>query len=133
VSNVRLRGALRLLAALTAVVLLVIGFRFLLVPHQASRFFGLAPSTTSESLDLHYVVGLRDIWLAAILAVLTALQDWRGLAIWLGFGVLVCAGDAVIVGYSSGKPFPIAFHLASGLFCAILATACWREYRLSDE
>ena len=132
-SNVGLRGALRLLAALTAVVLLVIGFRFLLVPHQASRFFGLAPPTAPGPLDLHYVIGLRDIWLAAILAVLTVLQDWRGLAIWLGFGVLVCAGDAVIVVHSSGKPFPIAFHLASGFFCAILAAACWREYRTPDQ
>jgi hypothetical protein len=133
VSNVGLRGALRLLAALTAVVLLVIGFRFLLVPHQASRFFGLAPAATPGSLDLHYVIGLRDIWLAAILAVLTALQDWRGLAIWLGFGVLVCAGDAVIVVHSGGKPFPIAFHLASGIFCAALAAACWRQYRTPDH
>ena len=128
-SKAGVRGALTLLSALTGVVLLVIGVRFLLVPQQASRLFGLAPTSAPGSFDLHYVIGLRDIWLAAILAVLTVLQDWRGLAIWLGFGMLVCVGDAAIAVHSSGKPLPVAFHLASGIFCAALSAACWRQYR----
>jgi hypothetical protein len=116
--------ALRILAALTGVALLLIGVRFLLVPHQAARFFGIAPG--AGSADLHYVIGVRDIWLAAIAIVLSALSDWRGLAIWLGFGVFVCAADAAIAAHSSGKAMAVAFHLASGLFCGALAVACWR-------
>ncbi|MFM9850495.1 MAG: DUF4267 domain-containing protein [Hyphomicrobiaceae bacterium] len=124
-STGRHRGALRVLAALTGVVLLVIGIRFLLAPHQASRFFGIAAGATGTA-DLHYVIGVRDIWLAAIVVVLSALSDWRGLAIWLGLGVFVCAADAAIAAHSSGKAMAVAFHLASGLFCGALAVACWR-------
>ncbi len=121
---------LRILAALTGLVLLVIGIRFLLVPHQAARFFGIAPGAASA--DLHYVIGVRDIWLAAIIVILAALSDWRGLAIWLGLGVSVCVADAAIAAHSSGKAAAVAFHLASGLFCGALGLACWRAY-LADR
>jgi hypothetical protein len=120
------RRVLRILAASTGVVLLIIGIRFLLVPHQAARFFGVAPGTGLA--DLHYVIGVRDIWLAAIVIILAALSDWRGLAIWLGLGVFVCVADAVIAAHSSGKAVAVAFHLASGVFCGALALACWRAH-----
>ena len=125
-SSGRYRRALRILAALTGVVLFIIGLRFLLVPHQAARSFGIAPGVSAS--DLHTIVGLRDIWLAAIVIILAALSDWRGLAIWLGLGVFVCIADAVIAAHSSGKVFAIVFHLASGIFCALLAAACWRVF-----
>ena len=127
-STGRLHGTLRILAALTGVVLLVIGIRFLIVPHQASRFFGITAAVAPGSADLHYVIGFRDIWLAAIVIVLSALKDWRGLAIWMGLGALVCMGDAAIAAQSSAKVFPVAFHLASGFFCAALAAACLRQH-----
>jgi hypothetical protein len=111
---------------LTGLVLLVIGVRFLLVPHQAARFFGVASGAASA--DLHYVVGVRDIWLAAVIVILAALSDWRGLAIWLGLGVFVCVADAAIVAHSTGKATAVAFHLASGIFCGALGLACWRAY-----
>jgi hypothetical protein len=114
------------LAALIGAVLLIIGVRFLLVPHQAARFFGIAPG--AGSADLHYVIGIRDIWLAAIIIVLAALSDWRGLTIWLGLGVLVCVADAAIAAHSSGKATAVAFHLASGIFCGALGLACWRAH-----
>lgn len=129
----RLRGTLIILTTLTGVVLLVIGIRFLLVPHQASRFFGIATAAAPGSTDLHYVIGVRDIWLAAIVIVLSALEDWRGLTIWMGLGVLVCAGDAAIAAQSSAKALPVAFHLASGLFCGALAVACWRKHSANDR
>ena len=125
-SSGRYRRTLRILAALTGVVLLIIGLRFVLVPHQAARFFGVAPG--AGAADLHTVIGLRDIWLAAIVIILAALSDWRGLAIWLGLGVFVCVADAVLAAHSSGKAFAVAFHLASGVFCAVLAVACWRIF-----
>jgi hypothetical protein len=111
---------------LTGVVLLIIGIRFLLAPHQAARFFGIAPG--AGSADLHYVIGVRDIWLAAIIIILAALSDWRGLAIWLGLGVFVCIADAATAAHSSGKALAVAFHLASGVFCTALGLACWRIF-----
>lgn len=120
------RRVLRILAASTGVVLLIIGMRFLLVPHQAARFFGLAPGTGSA--DPHYVIGVRDIWLAAIIIILAALSDWRGLAIWLGLGVFVCIADAAIAAHASGKALAVAFHLMSGVYCGALALACWRAH-----
>lgn len=60
--------------------------------------------------------------------ILSALSDWRGLAIWLGLGLLVCVADAAIVAQSSGKALAVAFHLASGLFCGAFAAACWRMH-----
>lgn len=120
------RRLLRILAASTGVILLIIGIRFLLVPHQAARFFGIAPGPGSA--ELHYVIGVRDIWLAVIVIILATLADWRGLAIWLGLGVLVCVADAAIAAHSSGKALAVAFHLASGVFCGALALACWRAH-----
>lgn len=111
---------------MTGAVLLIIGIRFLLVPHQAARFFGIAPGTASA--DLHYVIGVRDIWLAAIVIVLAKLSDWRGLAIWFGLGVFVCIADAAIAAHASGKAHAVTFHLVSGVFCAALAVACWRIF-----
>ena len=126
VSSGRHGRALRILAALTGAVLLIIGVRFLLVPHQAARFFGIAPGVGSA--DLHYAIGVRDIWLACIIIILAALSDWRGLTIWLGLGVFVCLTDAAIAAHSSGKATSVAFHLASGIFCGALGFACWRAH-----
>ncbi len=111
------------LAIAAGVALLVIGIRFLVVPEQAARFFGL--SRPPGAFDLHHVVALRDLWLALILMALAALREWRALAICLALGALVCFGDSVIVASSSGNPAAIGFHLASGLYCGALAVAAW--------
>jgi len=120
---------IRCLAALTGLVLLVIGIRFLLVPQKAARFFGIAPAAGDASTALSYVIGLRDIWLALLVLVLSAVEDWRGLALWLGLGASVCLGDAAIAASSSGRPLSVGFHLASGIYCGILALTCWRQHR----
>jgi hypothetical protein len=120
---------IRWLAALTGLVLLVIGIRFLLVPQQAARFFGIAPDVAGAGSALSYVIGLRDIWLALLVIFLAAAADWRGLALWLGLGVAVCLGDAAIAAHSSGRALSIAFHLASGVYCGALALLCWRQHR----
>lgn len=119
----------RCLAALTGLILLAIGIRFLLVPQKAARFFGIAPATADMAPELSYVIGLRDIWLALLVMVLSAVEDWRGLALWLGLGAGVCLGDAAIAAGSSGQPLPVAFHLASGVYCGVLALTCWRHHR----
>lgn len=115
------------LAIAAGVALLVIGVRFLTVPHQAARFFGV--SSPPRPFDLHLVVGLRDLWLAALLIGLALLREWRALALCLALGAAVCLGDALIVAKSSGRSGPIAFHLASGVYCSVLAWAAWWRHR----
>lgn len=114
------------LAVACGVVLLVIGIRFLVVPRQAARFFGI--DNPSGPLDMHLVVSLRDLWLAALLIGLALLREWRALAMCLGLGAVVCLGDAAIVARSSGRVAAIAFHLASGIYCGAIAWAAWRRH-----
>lgn len=112
------------LAIAAGLALAIIGIRFLTVPHQAARFFGL--SNPPRPFDLHHVVALRDLWLASMLIGLALLREWRALAICLGTGALVCLGDAMIVSASSARLSAIAFHVASGIYCAGLGWAAWR-------
>ena len=106
------------------IVLLVIGIRFLVVPNQAARLFGLA--NPLRPFDLHHVVALRDLWLALMLIGLAALREWRALAMCLALGAGVCVGDAMIVLASSARPEAVGFHLVSGVYCGVLAWAAWR-------
>lgn len=112
------------LSVAAGVALLVIGVRFLLLPHQASRFFGL--SSPPREFDLHKVIALRDLWLAILLISLATFREWRALSICLGLGALVCLADSLIVMFSSGRPSAVIFHLASGIYCGALAWASWR-------
>ena len=111
-------------AVAAGLALFVIGVRFSLVPHQAARFFGI--STPPGPFDLHQVIALRDLWIALLMIALAMLREWRALAICMGLGVLVCFGDAMIVGRSSGSLPSIAFHVASGFYCAGAAVLAWR-------
>lgn len=119
------------LAVACGVALLVIGVRFLTVPHQATRFFGIA--NPPRPFDLHLVVGLRDLWLAALLIGLALLSEWRALALCLSLGAVVCLGDTAIVAISSGRAEAIAFHLASGIYCGVLSWAAWRRHGRSPN
>lgn len=107
-------------------VLLVIGLRFALVPRSAARFFGLDTPAAAPA-HLHYVVALRDIWLALIIIGLAWWHQWCSAALWLGLGAMVCFADAVIVAHATGWPRAIAFHVVCGLFCAGGAIACCLE------
>lgn len=109
------------LAAIAGLALLIIGMRFLLVPHQAARFFGL--SNPPGTYDLHYIVALRDLWLALLLIGLAGMREWRALSLGLGLGAAVCLADALIVASSSGRGWAIAFHVGSGFYCAAVAWA----------
>jgi hypothetical protein len=37
--------------------------------------------------------------------------------------------DAAIALTSSGRPWSVAFHVTSGIFCGLLAGAAWRASR----
>ena len=97
----------------TGLVLGLIGLRFGLVPRSAARFFGL--DTPAAPAHVHYVVAVRDLWLALLVIALAALKEWRALALWLGLAALACLADAVIVMQATGWMRAILFHVASGL------------------
>jgi hypothetical protein len=114
------------LAIAAGVVLALIGVRFGLVPRSAARFFGI--DTPSSPAHLHYVIALRDVWLGLIIVMLALWRDWRGLALWLGLGAIVCFADALIIAHATGWISSILFHVASGIYCAALGIACWLEH-----
>ena len=93
------------LAVATGLALLVIGVRFLSVPHQAANFFGIA--NPPGQFDLHHVIALRDLWLAAMLIGLAVWREWRSLALCMGLGAAVCLADSLIVLNSSGRGIAI--------------------------
>ena len=117
----------RLLAAgaLVGLVLAVIGVRFVVWPEAAIRFFGLPAD--GQGRGLAAVVGFRDLWLGGLAVAFAALREWRALALWLVLGAAVCVADAGLVWSSGGKASRIAFHLGSGVFCAVLGRLAWRR------
>lgn len=117
-----------LLAFLAGFLLALIGTRFLIVPDSAVRTFGLPPEVTGH--QMHHIIGLRDLWLAALAIALAVLSEWRALALWLFFGVLVCWGDALIVAMSGGYPLAVAFHAGSGVYCLAVGAAVWRLFEV---
>jgi len=119
------------LAIATGLVLGLIGLRFGLVPRSAARFFGL--DTPAAPAHVHYVVAVRDLWLALLVIALAVLREWRALALWLGLAALACLADAAIVLQATGWMRAILFHVVSGLICLGLAIACWREAALPEN
>jgi hypothetical protein len=115
----------RLAAVLGGLLLIVIGLRFMLVPDDAARSFGLGRELSGT--ELHSIIGLRDVWLGALAAAFAWLKQWRALALWFGLGAVVCFADASIAFDSSGRTGPIAFHAISGALCLLLAAVFWRR------
>ena len=126
----RLPRVLAVLGAGAGFVLLVIGVRFLAWPQAATWAFGLGGRPTPVALDA--LIGLRDVWLALLAVAFAILRERRALALWLLLGAGVCVGDALVVGWHGG-PWPaLAFHAASGVFCAVVGWRCWRPGRRAD-
>lgn len=114
----------RALAVFAGLLLAVIGVRFLLWPDAAQFTFGLGKG--DPGTGLHAAVGLRDLWLAALVLAFVVLKNWQAIALWFGFAAFVCLGDAVIVAGSGARwPF-VAFHAGSGAICAFLALVAVR-------
>lgn len=114
------------LAVLVGAVLMIIGLRFLLVPDGAAATFGLGRA--AEGPYLHYVIGLRDLWLGALAIVFAVLRDWRALFLWLVMGGIVCFCDAMVVAAFGGPAAAVAFHTGAGLLCLGLAVGAWRRW-----
>jgi hypothetical protein len=104
--------------------LTVIGIRYLVSPEAAARTFGVPARPAGYAL--HYIIGLRNIWLGLLAVAFAWLRDWQALALWFAMGTLVCFADAAIALAWSGVGPQAAFHVGSGMVCAALAVVLWR-------
>lgn len=109
---------------LGGLLLTIIGIRYFVVPESAARTFGVPGRPTGN--ELYYIIGLRNVWLGLLAMALSALREWRALALWFAFGTIVCFADATIAASSTGRLWKIAFHVSCGIVCAGLAAVCWR-------
>jgi hypothetical protein len=112
------------LCLLGGVLLTVIGIRYFAMPEQAARTFGVPGRPAGY--ELHYIVGLRNVWLGLLAIAFAALREWRALALWFALGTVVCFADATIAATSTGRIPQVAFHIVCGFACAALAIVCWR-------
>lgn len=99
--------------------LTVIGIRYLLVPKSAAFTFGVAEPPLGY--ELHYIIGLRNVWLGLLAIGFAILREWRALTLWFALGSVVCFADAAIAATSSGKLPQVAFHAGAGVACLALA------------
>src|SRR5688572_2041574 len=123
----RSHSAISTICLLGGVLLTVIGIRYLLVPQSAARTFGVPGRPAG--FELHYIVGLRNVWLGLLAIAFAALREWRALALWFAAATVVCFGDGVIAAISTGGVPQVAFHFACGAASAVLAALCWRVAR----
>jgi hypothetical protein len=108
------------------VLLAVIGLRYFLSPEGAARTFGVPGRPAGH--ELHYIIGLRNVWLGALAVAFALLREWRALALWFGFGAVVCFADAAIAAGSTGRLPQIAFHVVCGIACVGLSALTWRRH-----
>ena len=120
----RLKRGLMVLCLLGGVLLAIIGVRYLLVPESAARTFGVP--ARPAGFELHYIIGVRNIWLGLLAIAFATLRQWRALALWFAIGTIVCFADAAIAASSTGWLPQIAFHTGCGVACLGLAAATWR-------
>ncbi len=115
------------LCLIGGVLLTAIGIRYLVSPDAAARTFGVAARPGGH--ELHYIVGLRNVWLGLLAVGFAALHQWRALALWFGLGTIVCFADAGIAAASSGKLPQVAFHIGCGIACLALTFVILRVAR----
>ena len=103
---------------LAGVVLTIIGIRFLIWPQSGAYTFGL--KLDGANFALHYVIGLRDVWLGVLVIFSALTRSFGPLSQWFLIGAVVCLFDAAIVVAFGGIAAAIVFHLLSGVFCALV-------------
>jgi hypothetical protein len=126
----RARWLLLNICLLGGALLTFIGIRYFLVPHAAARTFGVPGRPTG--FELHYILGLRNVWLGLLAVALALMRQWRALALWFAGAVAVCFSDAAIAARSTGGLPQIAFHTSCGFASVILALLCWRTARKAE-
>jgi hypothetical protein len=126
----RTRWLLLNICLLGGALLTFIGIRYFLVPTAAARTFGVPGRPTG--FELHYILGLRNVWLGLLAVALALMREWRALALWFAGAVVVCFSDALIATRSIGGLPQIAFHTSCGFASVVLAILCWRTARRAD-
>ncbi len=114
---------------LAGAVLTVIGIRFLVWPHSASITFGLGAYEGQPGL--HYVIGLRDVWLGLLAVAFALARAFSPLSLWFLAGAVVCFSDAYVVSSFAGPWQAVAFHVISGAFCLAAGVAARAEHKLA--
>lgn len=115
---------LLIVCLLGGALLTIIGVRYLLVPESAARTFGVP--ARPAGYELHYVTGLRNIWLGALAITFATLREWRALALWFAMATIVCFSDATIVATSTARMAAVAFHVVCGFASIALAVLAWK-------
>ena len=123
----RTRWLLLNVCLLGGALLTFIGIRYFLVPRSAAVTFGVPGRPTG--FELHYIIGLRNVWLGLLAVAFALMREWRALTLWFVGAVAVCFSDALIVATSTGGRPQLAFHLSCGVASAVLALLCWRTAR----
>jgi Domain of unknown function (DUF4267) len=113
-----LQGWIIGIALVGGALLAIIGIRYLVVPESAAFTFGVADKVLGH--ELHYIIGLRNVWLGLLAIVFAILREWRALTLWFGLGSVVCFADAGIAASSSGRLPQVAFHIGAGVICLAL-------------
>ena len=129
-STDRTQRLLIALCLIAGVLLAVIGVRYLLTPEGAARTFGVPGRPAG--FELHYIIGLRNVWLGVLAIAFALLREWRALALWFALGTIVCFADGAIAAASTGRLPQVAFHIGCGLACIGLAALCWRFAKHAD-
>jgi hypothetical protein len=122
----RQEGWILALVIAGGLLLFAIGLRFLVEPGGAARTFGLAREGIRN--ELHWLVGLRDLWLAALVVAFAVYKEWRSVGLWFGFGAVVCFADAGVAAVSSGKLWPFVFHVVCGFLSVGIS---WMAFKLA--
>jgi hypothetical protein len=115
---------IRLCGFIAGVAMLVIGVRFMIVPEQAAKFFGVG--ARPQGYELYSAVGLRDVWVGALVIAFAWTRQWLALILWFATAAVVCFGDAILVASHGGRPSAIAFHAGSGVICCLIAAATYK-------
>jgi hypothetical protein len=108
------------------ILLFAIGVRYMTAPEAAALTFGIP--RRPQALELHYVTGLRNMWLGGLAIAFALFREWRALALWFAFAAVVCFADAFVAANSVGRWPHIAFHAGCGLASAGLSVASWRSH-----
>lgn len=120
----RRHRALLTVCLLGGALLTIIGVRYLLVPESAARTFGVPGRPAGY--ELHYVTGLRNVWLGALAIAFATLREWRALALWFAMATIVCFSDATIAAMSTARMAAVAFHVVCGFASIALAVLAWK-------
>lgn len=125
-------GLWKVLAAALAIALGALGLLLIIFPAVGSILFGI-PADNSEALSYVRALGFRDIALCLWLLALSR-RSPPAARLLLGFGVVIPAGDLVLVLLERGlaAPLPLALHAMSGL-CLLLLAAWPRDKELPGD